>query len=253
MIFGVLLGKELQEQWRTYRLLAVAVVFLVFGLLSPLIAKMTPEFVKLLPNGAQLSQMMPPPTASEAVGQYVKNISQFGVILALLLTMGAVAREKERGTAAIMLVKPVPRWAFLAAKFVAISSTFLVSTILAGAAAYYYTWLLFGALDIGGWVALNSLLFLFILVYIALTLLCSTLTRSQIVAGGLSFALAIVLALLGALPTVGTYLPAHLMAWGSRLSLGQSGSAGWPALWGSGLLILLALAAAWVVFARQEI
>ena len=34
----------------------------------------------------------------DAVTQYIKNIGQFGVILALLLTMGAVAQEKDKGT-----------------------------------------------------------------------------------------------------------------------------------------------------------
>jgi ABC-type transport system involved in multi-copper enzyme maturation permease subunit len=156
MIFLAALRKELLEQWRTYRLLAVGVVLVVFGLLSPLIAKYTPEIIKLIPNGEALSHLLPTPTAMDAVTQYIKNIGQFGVILALLLTMGAVAQEKDKGTAAMMLVKPLPRATFLVAKFTALALTFTATIAIAGAACYYYTWLLFGALDAPRWLALNG-------------------------------------------------------------------------------------------------
>src|SRR5689334_23960636 len=97
MLFWVAFRKEVLEQWRTYRALVVGAVLLAFGLLSPLTAKLTPELIRLIPNGDQLAGLIPAPTALDAVGQYLKNMSQFAVILALLLTMGAVTQEKERG------------------------------------------------------------------------------------------------------------------------------------------------------------
>jgi hypothetical protein len=50
MIFVAALRKELLEQWRIRRLLVVAVVLLIFGLLSPLLARSTPELIGLLPE-----------------------------------------------------------------------------------------------------------------------------------------------------------------------------------------------------------
>jgi len=252
MIFFVALRKEMLEQWRTYRLLIVAVVFLVFGLLSPLLAKLTPELFKMLPQGEEFARLVPPPTAADAVGQYVKNLSQFGVILAVLMGMGAVAQEKDKGTAALMLVKPMPRWAFLAAKHVALAITFLVGIILASLAGYYYTLILFEPLDIGGWLALNALLLLFSFVYVALTLFSSTLSKSQVVAGGLAFVFLILLAILGALPAVGQYLPGQLLTSGTALASG-TGSMSWGALLLSLGLIVAALAGSWAIFQRQEL
>jgi len=252
MIFLAALRKELLEQWRTYRLLAVGVVLVVFGLLSPLIAKYTPEIIKLIPNGEAISNLIPTPTAMDAVTQYLKNIGQFGVILALLLTMGVVAQEKDKGTAAMMLVKPLPRVTFLVAKFTALALMFAVTIAIAGAAGYYYTWLLFGALDTQHWLALNGLMLVYVLVYVALTLFCSVVTKSQAAAGGLALGLLFILGLAGSIPGLGEYLPGQLLAWGGGLMAGQ-GEDFWPALWVSVGIIVVALMGARFIFERQEL
>ena len=253
MIFYAALRKELLEQWSSYRLLIVAAVLLFFGLLSPVTAKYTPEIIKLaLPNGDEVAALLPPPSAKESVEQYLGNLSQFGVVIALLVTMGTVAQEKDKGTAALMLVKPLPRSVFLLAKLIAIALTFTVSFALAGAASYYYTLVLFEAMDIVNWVALNGLMLLLVLIYIALTLLCSTLTKSQVAAGGMAFGVMIVLASVSAVPGIGQYLPGQLIGWGAELMAGGS-TAYWPALGVSIGIVIVALASAWTIFQRQEL
>ena len=252
MNFLFALRKEWLEQWRTYRLLMVGVVLIVFGLLSPLIAKYTPEIIKLVPNGEAIAQLIPTPTMMDSVTQYIKNIGQFGVILALLLTMGAVAQEKDKGTAAMMLVKPLPRVTFLVAKFTALVLMFAVAIALAGVACYYYTWLLFSALDVPRWLALNGLMLVFVLVYVALTLFCSVVTKSQAAAGGLALCLLFILGLTGSIPGLGKYLPGQLLAWGGGLMAGKA-DAFWPALWVSVGIIVVALIGARLIFERQEL
>jgi len=252
-IFWVALRKELIEQWRSYRLVIVGAVLLVFGLASPLLAKYGPEMIRLaLPEGDEILALIPSPTAADAVSQYLKNISQFGILLAVLMTMGAVAREKDSGTAALILVKPVPRGVFLAAKMVALALTFTLGIALAGAACYYYTTLIFEALSLRSWLVLNGLLLLFILVYVALTLLCSTLSRSQVVSGALAFGFLVLLSALGAVPRIGDAMPGSLITWAGDLVVGNGGSA-LPALVVSAGLIVLALFAAWLILERQEL
>lgn len=255
MIFWVALRKEMLEQWRSYRLLIVGVVLLLFGLASPVLAKYTPEILRLaVPKGqaTELLNLIPEPTVADAVAQYVKNTSQFGILLALLMAMGMVALEKDKGTAALMLSKPLPRGVFLLAKFAALGLTFALGILLAGVAGYFYTVLLFGSLSLPAWLGLNGLLLLCLLVYIALTLFCSTLTHSQVVAAGLAFGFLIVLGFLGALPRLGDYLPNRLISWGAGL-FAATGTAPWGALWVSLGLIAASLLAAWLIFRRQEL
>jgi ABC-2 type transport system permease protein len=254
MAFWVALRKELLEQWRTYRLLvAVSVLLLFGGFIAPLMAKYTPELIEALaPGGSDIAQLLPEPTASVAVQEYIESISQFGVLVVLMVSMGAVAGEKARGTAALMLVKPLPRGLFLGAKFVALGVTFAIAITVAAVACYYYTLVLFEAMDFSSWLALNGLLYLFLLVWVAVTLFCSTLTNSQVAAGGLAFGLLMLLSLLSSLPRVGDYLPGRLVSWAGGL-LNGGAEPMWTAVGGSVALLLGTLIGAWVVFERQEL
>lgn len=252
MTFLASIRKELLEQWRTYRFLVLAVVLVIFGLLSPLAAKFTPQLISLIPGGADISKIIPAPTILDAISQYVKNVGQFGILLAIFLAMGAVTQEKERGTAAIMLVKPLPRGSFLLAKFAGLSLSFLVCLALSGLGAYYYTVVLFSAPNFGQWLVLNGMMFVYLEVYLAITLLFSTLMRSQAAVVGLSFGVLLLLGIIGSLGTLGQYLPAQLVSWGAELMAGGT-TAYWPALWISLGLIAASLLAAWLVFERQEL
>ena len=253
MNFFIVLRKELTEQWRSKRLLIVAAVLVVFGLTSPLLAKFTPDLLKSIPNiPAGLAGMIPKPSVADAVGQYVKNMGQFGVLLAVLLSMGVVAQEKERGTAAMMLTHPVSRLNFLLAKFTALVITFALSLALAALGCWYYTLLLFEALPWVPYLALNGLILVVFLVYIAVTLLCSTLARTQGAAAGLAFAALVFVAGVGSLPRIGEYFPGQLFSWGATLAIGGKDTA-WPALGIAAGVIVLALVIAVWYFEREEI
>lgn len=253
MNFFIVLRKELTEQMRTKQLLIVAAVLAAFGLTSPLLAKFTPELLKSIPNiPAGLAEMIPSPSMVDAVGQYVKNLGEFGVLLALLMTMGAVAQEKERGTAAMMLTHPVSRLNFLLAKFTALGITFAVSLAVAALGCWYYTLLLFGALPLGPYLALNGLILVVFLVYIAVTLLCSTLARTQGAAAGLTFAALVLVAGIGSLPRIGDYFPGRLFSWGATLVMGGTDTA-WPAFGISLGIVAAALIIACIIFCRQEV
>jgi ABC-2 type transport system permease protein len=252
MNFLIVLRKEIMEQWRNKRLLIVAAVLVLFGLTSPLLAKFTPDMLKSIPNlPAGLADIIPEPTLADAVGQYVKNMSQFGILLAVLLSMGAVTQEKERGTAALMLTHPVSRLTFLLSKFAALGISFTLSLAVAALGCWYYTLLLFEALPWGPFLALNGLSLVVFCVYIAVTLFCSTLARTQGAAAGLAFGGLVLVAGVGSLPRLNEYSPGQLFNWGAGLTLGGSETS-WPAFFISLGLIVLALTAAWLVFRQQE-
>src|SRR5215475_13851164 len=142
--FAIFLRKELRESLRTNRLLVVVAIFAVLGIISPLSAKYTPELLKSLGTGSSgVTLILPTPTVKDAIAQFIKNVAGTGIFVAILLPMGLVAREKERGTAAFVLTKPLSRTAFLAAKLAGLVMTLGIGVAVAGSTAYIYTALLF--------------------------------------------------------------------------------------------------------------
>ena len=252
MIFLASLRKELMEHWRTSRFMVLLMVLTLFGLISPLLAKYIPEILKAVPGGEQFAGLVPTPTIIDAISQYIKNIGQFGILLALLLSMGAVVNEKEKGTAALVLVKPLPRGIFILSKFLSLVIIFFISLLLAGMGGFYFTALIFSQPDLSAWISLNSLIWLVMLVYAAITLLFSTLMKSQAAAIGLGFATLLLLAVISALPSFANWLPNQLINWGASLFSPTPISA-WPALWVSLAIIVISLLTAWAALNRQEL
>jgi ABC-2 type transport system permease protein len=250
--FGPLLRKELLEQWRTFRLPVVATIFLLVGLSSPLLARFTPDILKAV-AGDQIPIVLPSPTAADAVDQLAKNLGQFGGLIAVLLAMGAVATEKERGTAAMILSKPVGRAGFLVAKLAAIGLTLGIATAIASAGAWFYTLVLFDPLPVAGVAAAAALQWLTLMAWATITFLGSTLTRSSLAAGGLGIVAFVVVGILGVLPNVGRYLPTGLGAPARALALGQSDADVVGPIVATLALIGAVTLTAWLVFRRQDL
>lgn len=244
------LRKELREAWRTGRLPVVALVFCAFGLISPLTAKYLPDILQSAAGSVKI--ILPMPQASDAVDQFLKNVAGNGIFAAILLAMGMVAREKERGTAAFVLAKPLTRQAFLAAKLDALLVTLGVGVAVAAIADYIYTALLFEPLPVGGFIACAALTLLLLLVYGVVTFLASVVLPSTLAAAGVGIASLVVFAALSVQPDIAHFMPGGLMSPARALALGLSPQHLTAALAGSGVIVAAAVALAWVAFRRKE-
>ena len=252
---SILTRKELLESWRTYRLPVVAVLFALVGLTSPLLAKFLPEIVKAAAGDTLGAFPIPTPTATDAVLQVQKNLGQFGALAAIILAMGAVATELDRGTAAFILARPVGRGAFLAAKATAIGLVLAVSVVLAVGLAWFYTAVLFEPPAIAGWIAFAALAWLGLCAWAAITFLGSTATGSTAAAAGIGFVAFLVLSLLAAIPSLAQVGPGGLAGPAIALASGEESSVGdvvVPVLT-TALLIAAALGLAATTFRRREL
>jgi ABC-2 type transport system permease protein len=248
--FKALLKKELREQWRTYKLLIVGGLFLFFGISTPLILNYLPHILEL--SGENVNIEFPPPTAIESLNEFAATIAQVGVLAAVLIAMGAIAREKERGTAAMLLVKPVGREAFVVSKLVATSAVFIVALVLGAAACYTYTVMLIESGDLGGFIVLTLLMVLFLVFCLAVTLLYSSVFRSSLLAGGVALATLIGQSVLTQLPLIGDFVPGSLAAWNVELLSGQPANI-WPSIIVTFVLIAACVYFSAVVLRRREI
>jgi len=239
-----LLKKEITEQLKTYRFLVLVCVFLLFGISTPLMLKYLPELMKIAGEGMEIN--FPPPTALEALVSYAGNISQIGIFVIVLVAMGGIANELQRGTALMILSKPVSRTAFVTAKLLAMSFTSLSALVLSSLVCFGYTVWLIGGADASDFIGLNLLLGVFIVFSIATTLLFSSMFRSSLAAGGIALGVLIGQAILSALPYIGKYMPGQLLGWGNQIL--TSGDAYW---WS--LLVTVALIALFVYLAQHTL
>ncbi|MEZ0240375.1 MAG: ABC transporter permease [Chloroflexota bacterium] len=250
-----LLEKEVVEAWRTYRLAVISALFLALGILSPLTTRYLPEIIKAFaPSGFEVS--LPPLGVADVVDQLLKNIAQFGALAAILASMGAVANEKERGTAALVLTKPVTRLAFLMSKLAAIGLLFGLAIGLAIAGAWLYTTYLFEPVPAWPWAQMGGVIWLSTMVYASITFLGSVLMRSSLGAAGIGFFGLIVLSLASIVPTLTTWLPAGLIAIAKAVALGTTRDPELDPARTIGIslaIVAVALVLAWLRFRREEL
>ncbi|HTX78802.1 MAG TPA: hypothetical protein VMC62_04000, partial [Longilinea sp.] len=123
---------------------------------------------------------------------------------------------------------------------------------LAALAAYYYTVYLFGSVDFVAWTAMNALVLAYAVMYVAITLLFSTLVRSQAAAAGLGFGALVIFSLMSVAPAFTDFMPAQLLGWALGVLTGSPQSY-WPALWITLGVIAACLLSAWLAFSRQEL
>ena len=167
--------------------------------------------------------------------------------------MNAVAGEKEKGTAAMVLSKPVPRWNFIVSKYLAQGLVYLAAMTLAGLAAYYYTVNLFEGLSFGGFALANLLLYTWLMVFASVTLLGSSLGKTSAAGAGIALLGSIMLLVAGAIPRYGALFASGLVNWATAASLDVEGALNGGALALSIGLILLFLVGSIAAIEEQEL
>lgn len=135
--------KELLEQIRTYKLLIFLAAFLVFGLMSPLLAKLMPDILSSMDMGG-IQLELPNPTVMDAYAQFFKNLTQMGILVLLLVFGGSLSGEFIKGTLLQILAKGLSRTTVILAKYTAAVLIWTGGFLLSVVINYIYTLYLFG-------------------------------------------------------------------------------------------------------------
>ncbi len=247
--FGTLFRKEWKWQLRTWRLLAVGAVFVIAGVSAPLLLHFLPDLIDAA--GEEMIVQLPDFQAADAAKSFLDNLGQFGLIAVILAGMGAISTERSSGTIEMTMCKPVGFGAFVLAKFASLALTLFLALIAGGAGAYVYTVVLFGAPEAAAFVAATLLMGAYLAVVLALTLLASAATRSQLLAAVLSLVAVIVLGVLGIIPGTRSVLPSGLAGWAGTLVAGH-GEPAWGAVAVAGAIVAGSLAGATCLLRTRE-
>jgi ABC-2 type transport system permease protein len=236
--YYILLKKEVKELFRSGKLIVFAAVFLFFGLLSPVAAKYLPAIIGSIGESQKIQIVIPEPTWLDAVAQYLKNLTQLCTFIIIIIFMGMVSREKESGTAVFLLVKPVSRGSFLLAKYSSTIIALVISLAISFVAASIYTYLFFEGFPIGGFIKLNLVMLLYLAGILFMTVMFSSILRSQIIAGVFTFLGWMLMALISQFGEPGKFSPSTLISQANSVATG--GTIIWQPF--AGVLVLMAVA-----------
>ncbi len=245
--------KEFIEAVRTYRLLILAAVFLLFGMMNPITAKITPRLLEsLMPEGVQIT--ITEPTAMDSWAQFFKNVPQMGLFVVVILFSGILANEFSRGTLVNMLSKGLPRRVVILSKF-SMSAVLWTGAyaMCAGVTAAYTEYFWTGDRVPGVLLAVFGL-WLFGILLLSSLMLGGVLFKngygSLLSTGGF----VVVLFLADFVPGVRDFNPVTLASGSMALLSGKLEAAGflWPAAAGS-LMTVAFLLAAVAAFNRKQV
>ena len=135
------INKELLEQWKNYKIMILFSALAIFGMTSPVLAKMMPDIFSQTDMGFTIS--IPEATYIDAYAQFFKNMTQICMMLVILIFSTNITQELQKGSAIIMFSKGLPRTTFIAAKFIAAVLIWTVGYVLSAAFFYGYTAFLF--------------------------------------------------------------------------------------------------------------
>jgi len=160
-MFVAAFKKEWKENIRRYRILVVIGIFLILGIVAPGGARLLPKMMELIATKTQEQgiefSFRREPVMDDAIIQYNKNFGMLP-ILVVVLGMGLVAEEKMRGTAELVLTKPISRFSFILSKLACFSLVILIGMVTGCITCLFYTRVLFGEVNVGNFLFLNFLL-----------------------------------------------------------------------------------------------
>lgn len=174
----VFLKKEIFEYTKTYKLLIMLVVFAIFGITNPLIAKLLPEILgSLATDGVIIT--LPEPTAYDAWEQFFKNATQMGLIVTVIIFSGVLSSELSKGTLINLLTKGLSRTAVILSKYTCMVLVWTASIALCFGLTYGYTMYLFPENETSNLLFSVFCLWLFGLFLLAVLIFSATLTKSN--------------------------------------------------------------------------
>ncbi|NLX64248.1 MAG: ABC transporter permease [Clostridiaceae bacterium] len=249
----VFLKKELFEYTKTYKLLIMVLVFVIFGITNPLVAKLTPVILKsFMTDGIIIT--LPEPTAYDAWMQFFKNATQMGIIVMVILFSGVLSSELSKGTLINLLTKGLSRKSVILSKYTCMVLVWTVSIALCFGLTYGYTVYLFPKEDTPNLLFSVSCLWLFGLFLLAVLLFSAALVKSSY---GCLFITVIVMAaciIMNIIPSIHRYNPISLATDNMGLLVGSiEASSLYDAILVSSLFSMIFVSLSAMIFQKKQL
>ena len=202
--FWALARKEVLEQRRSWRFMALVGVFTALALLTTIIPFIVFKFQDL-DRGVDDARQVLRAFGFVSVG--------LGTLLAIIVSMGSLAGERASGTAAMTLSKPVTRSAFVSAKFLGIVVSILAALAIASIIKYVLTLIMLDDGGLLGFARFMAIIGVYLVFIGSIAFFWSGMFSRQLLAGGIALVLFIAFLPLSEIPHTERYWPINTVDW----------------------------------------
>jgi len=132
--------KELYESTATFRLYILIAVFILLGVMGPLMALLTPTILEGLAGGdSGIIIILPEPTAMDSWAQFFSGAVEMGMPILTIIFCGIMSNEFSKGTLINLLTKGLKRHTIILSKFTSAGFLWTIAFLLSVATCYLYT------------------------------------------------------------------------------------------------------------------
>ncbi len=221
---------ELLRLTRTKKWVALAGVYVAFGVVGPLTARYIEQILSRVGASDGTTFTFPDPVPADGMIQFVSNAAQIGTLVVVIVAAGALAFDAIPEMGIFLRTRVSPTWKILVPRlvvsFLAAAGAFLAGT----GVAWYETWALLGAPDAPSVLAGAALGVVFVAFVVALTGAVAQRMRSVLSTVMTSLLVLITMPLLGLAPAISRWLPTSLGNALADLPAGGTMNDYWPAL-----------------------
>lgn len=227
-----LIGKEFLELKRTGKLWILLILFFLFGMMNPAIAKLTPWMLETMAESFSETGLVVESVKVSALTswvQFYKNIP-IALIVFLLLFSSILTEEYRKGTLIQLIAKGAGRWKIAGAKYIIMAVVWTFGYLIMFVVTYGYNQYFWDNKTVSH-VILSAMGCYIIGMWLISLIICWSAvfsnSSSVLLAAGGIFLLCY---LAGMIPKIHSYLPLYLMETSDLLTSGGNFSEYVPAL-----------------------
>jgi ABC-2 type transport system permease protein len=212
---------EWLRMWRTRRLIALAAIFLILGLGSPVLTYYLPDIVNNSNNsGVQI--VVPKQTAADGIRSFVGNLAQLGTLVVVIVASASLAFDARPALSAFYRTRLRSSARLVLPRMVVVAVATAATLALGFLGTWYETAVLLGSVSALGVLAGFAVVALWFWFVISVVAVFASVLRSVLAVAGASIGCLLALSLVGGLSSRFDWLPTKLVGSAADVVMRQS-------------------------------
>lgn len=225
--------------------IALAAVYVIFGMIGPLTARYIQEIFSSIGSTDGTVITVPDPVPVDGMIQFVSNAAQIGTLVVVIVAAGALAFDTIPEMGVFLRTRVTPTWRILVPRLVVSFLAAAAAFVVGAGMAWYETWVLIGPLGAGSVLAGIALSVVFLAFVVALTAAVAQRMRKVLGTVMTSLVILATMPILGLVPAISRWLPTSLANALADLPGGGTMDNYWPAL---GVTLVATALLVWLAF-----